>query len=175
MLVLVDGYNVTMRDPALAARSKQVQRDVLTQRLRALAGRIAPKGRVVVVFDARESIGASAESFGPVRVVFASDADSEIVRRAAAASGQVAVYTDDLRLRARLSQDVGRHVEYRDVSALFAAGRRGAGAGAARGSVAGHGGHAAGRLPHAGEERLPKDAEDITAELSELWLDDERE
>jgi len=159
MLVLVDGYNVTMRDPALAGRSKQGQRDALTERLRALSGRLARRGRVVVVFDARESLGASAESHGSVRVVYATDADSEIVRRAAAATGQVVVYTDDLRLRARLSQDVGRHLEYRDVSALFTGAGRGA----------------ADRLPHAGEERLPKGAKDITAELEELWLDGEKE
>lgn len=159
MLVLVDGYNVTMRDPALAGRSKQAQRDALTERLRALAGRIAPRGRVVCVFDARESLGASAESHGSVRVVYATDADTEIVTRASSATGRVVVYTDDLRLRARLSQDVGRHLEYRDVSALFAGASRGGGD----------------RPQHAGEERLPKGAKDITAELEELWLDDEKE
>ncbi len=168
MLVLVDGYNVTMRDPALADRPKQAQRDALTQRLRAIAGRVAPKGRVVVVFDARESLGASAESHGAVRVVYAADADTEIVRRAASAKGQVAVYTADMRLRARLSQDVGRHVEYRDISALFV----GAGAGRGRGPMSGRG---RARPPHAGETGLPKGAKDITAELEELWLDDDKE
>ncbi len=169
MLVLVDGYNVTMRDPALADRSKQAQREALTQRLRAIAGRIAPKGRVVVVFDARESLGASAESHGAVRVVYAADADTEIVRRAASATGQVAVYTADLRLRARLSQDVGRHVEYRDVSALFVGTRIGAGKGPGQSA-----GRSGARPPHAGEVGLPPGAKDITAELEELWLDDEK-
>ena len=159
MLVLVDGYNVAMRDPALASRSKQAQRDALTERLRSMSARIAPRGQVVIVFDARESLGSSAESFAGVRVVYASDADTEIVRCVTEARGQVVVYTDDLRLRARISQDVGRHVEYRDAAALFL----GAGRSAAK------------RQLIAGEEGSPRGAKDITAELSELWLDDEQE
>ncbi|MDZ4168623.1 MAG: NYN domain-containing protein [Coriobacteriia bacterium] len=160
MLILVDGYNVTMRDPALAGRSKQAQRDALSERLRSRASRLAPRGRIVVVFDARESIGASSETIGALQVAYAADADSEIVRRASGASGQVVVYTDDLRLRARISQDVGRHVEYRDVSALFVGAKPAPGK--RLGSIA-------------AEEGLPKGAKDITAELGELWLDENGE
>lgn len=164
MLVLVDGYNVTMRDPALAGRSKEIQRDALVEHLRRAATSIAGRGgRVVVVFDAHAALGSSSESSGPLTVVYAASADDEIVRRAEGAGQSVAVYTDDLRLRMRISQDVGRHVEYRDVASLMtrtAAGRPSGADGRSRGPEA--------------DKGLPRSArDDITAELEGLWLDDE--
>lgn len=162
MLILVDGYNVTMRDPALALRSKEAQRDALLERVRALAPTLHGRGaRAVVVFDAHDTWGHTSEDRGYARAVYATSADDEIVRRCSLAKGAVVVYTDDMRLRARISQDVGRHVEYRDVSALFA------------GTTGSRGGTTSGTVER--EDALPRDAKDITAELEELWLDGEGE
>lgn len=155
MLVLVDGYNITMRDPGFSTLSKQGQRDALVQHLRAQAPTLAPKGQVVVVFDAREYYGRSTEMFGPVKAAYAPDADDEIVRRCGAAKGSVIVYTDDMRLRMRISQDIGRHVEYRDASSLFASRRTPRNAG------------------DRSEQDLPSNAGDITRELADLWLDED--
>lgn len=167
MLILVDGYNVTMADPALVGRSKEAQRDALVERVRRVAPTLHGRGsRPVIVFDAHESWGTTSEALGSVRAVYAAVADDEIVRRCADARGNVVVYTNDLRLRARISQDVGRSVEYRDVSALFA------------GSRSGSGREPSGDRPQGGLERddaLPLDAGDITAELAERWLDKEEE
>jgi len=159
MLLLVDGYNVTMRDPATAGRTKEDQRELLVSRLRAHAQRLAPGGEVVVVFDARDSLGRVSGEERPVRVIFASDADDEIVRRCLLSKGRIVVVTDDLRLRARISQDVGRHVEYRDGA-----------------SVSGEALAATNGRPKRGVPRdvgLPRGANTITRELKDLWLDDD--
>lgn len=157
MLLLVDGYNVTMRDPATSGRSKEGQREELLARLRVHARRIAPGGMVVVVFDAHSALGRSSDSVGAVKAVYASDADDEIVRRCGGASGRVVVVTDDLRLRARISQDVGRHIEYRDGSSVSAE------------TIAGAPGSTR-EVPIVREAGLPPGANKITQELKELWL-----
>ncbi len=161
MLVLVDGYNVTMRDPATSGRSKETQREELLARLRVHAARVAPRGEIVVVFDAHDSLGISSGDTHPVREVFSASADDEIVRRCGRAKGQVVVVTDDLRLRARISQDVGRHVEYRDGSSVYAE------------TLAGASDKAPRKAPLARDEGLPRGANDITAELKDLWLTDD--
>ncbi len=161
MLFLVDGYNVTMRDPEVSALSKEGQRDVLVARLGTSGKAILGTGAIVVVFDARGNLGASSETVGAVKVVYAADADDEIVRRASAVKGQVTVVTDDMRLRARLSQDVGRHAAFRDAAVCFQAVKPAGRAG--RPQVARE------------DEGLPRGAKDITAELSELWLDEDNE
>lgn len=159
MIFLIDGYNVTMNDSATRGAEKEAQRDALVSRLRARGRELLGAGRITVVFDARESLGALAEDAGGVSVVYAPDADTEIVRRCAAAGEGVVVVTDDMRLRARISQDVGRRVEYRGASVVFDAAGRGQvrrrGAGIAR------------------ETGLPSGANEITEELKRLWLEGE--
>jgi len=156
---LVDGYNITMRDDSSSRLSKEDQREDLLRRLRQHAATLAPKGSIVVVFDAKAQLGRSSEGEGPVRAVYAASADDEIVRRCAQARGQVVVATDDLRLRARISQDIGRHIRFVDGVSLTADGlhtaRRKASGGVAR------------------EEGLPSGANKITEELKGLWLSEE--
>ncbi len=157
MLLLVDGYNVTMRDEAVAGWSKERQREDLLGRLRKHASRLAPKGEIVVVFDARGQIGISATGERPVRAVFAPDADDEIVRRCLQAVGQVSVATDDMRLRARLSQDVGRHVRFVDGVDLLDENL-------AEGTASCR---SQGRMRC--DEGLPRGADEITEELGRIW------
>lgn len=161
MLLLVDGYNVTMRDPHTASLTKQSQRASLVDRVRFAARTLAPRGSIVVVFDAREGLGISTEEAPPVKVVYAADADDEIVRRCSAAKGQITVVTDDMRLRARISQDVGRHVSFRSAEDLTTDGLK-----AARTAPKS-------RAEVAREDDLPHDAQAITDELKGLWLSDE--
>jgi len=162
MLLLVDGYNITMRDDSSSGLSKEDQREDLLGRLRVHAQQLAPKGSIVVVFDAKAQLGRSSEGEGKgsIRAVYAASADDEIVRRCAKASGQVVVATDDLRLRARISQDVGRHVRFVDGSSLSA---QGLGATRKKAST--------GRV--ARDEGLPSGANKITEELKGLWLSEE--
>lgn len=160
MLLLVDGYNVTMRDPATSGRSKESQREQLLARLGVHARQLAPGGAVVVVFDAHGSLGRSSEAVGAVKAVYADVADDEIVRRCCGATGRVVVVTDDLRMRARISQDVGRHVEYRDGSSVYA-------------ETIGGASRSSGTTPMARETGLPPGANKITEELKGLWLDED--
>jgi len=160
MLLLVDGYNVTMRDPATSGRSKEGQRDDLLARLRVHSGRLAAGGRIVVVFDAHAALGRSSSPDSTVREVYATDADDEIVRRCAAANGKIVVVTDDLRLRARISQDIGRQVEYRDASSVFA-------------ETLTASSRTSSRRPIARDVGLPSGANAITAELKDLWLNED--
>jgi len=160
MLLLVDGYNITMRDGATSGLAKEAQREALLGRLRAHAQTLAPKGSIVVVFDAHAQLGRSSEGSAPVRAVYAPDADDEIVRRCASAHGQVTVATDDMRLRARISQDVGRHVRFLSGSDLTAESLGSSSASRSAGRIA-------------REEGLPSGANKITEELKGLWLTDE--
>jgi predicted RNA-binding protein with PIN domain len=160
MLLLVDGYNVTMRDPATVSLSKEGQREALIARLRVHGGQFVPSGSIVVVFDAKSELGHSSEENGRVKAVYAAVADDEIVRRCTGTKGQITVVTDDLRLRARISQDVGRHIEFRDSATVFdGASQR------ARKSSPSH------RI--AREGGLPPGANKITEELKGLWLSEE--
>lgn len=161
MLILVDGYNVAMADPDTRDLDKESMREALVTRLACSGARMLGRGRITVVFDARDQLGVTTETRGTVAIVYAPDADTEIVRRAAAAA-QVAVVTNDLRLRARISQDVSRRVEYRDASAAFAAASR-------EGSPGGR----TKRAHVARESGLPKGHDGITAELAELWVDED--
>ena len=156
MLLLVDGYNVTMRDDATKALSKEQQRESLIARLAAHSRELAHGGKIVAVFDAHAQLGSSTENRGAVTVAYAADADTEIVRRAEKASGQVTVATDDLRLRARISQDVGRHVRFIDGVSLSQAG------------VGTTGKRKGGYVRR--DAGLPAGANEITQELKELWL-----
>lgn len=119
MLILVDGYNATMNSGLTASLSKEGQRDALVSILRVSGKRLLGTGSIVAVFDARDQLAPSSDAVGHIKVVYAPDADDEIVRRAARAGRQCTVVTDDNRLRARLSQDVGRHVRYVATAVLF--------------------------------------------------------
>lgn len=162
MLFLVDGYNVTMADPATRGLDKERQRDDLVRRLSTRSRLLLGTGDVVVVFDARGQLGLATEKVGGVLVVFAPDADTEIVRRASMARGQVTVVSNDRRLTARISQDVGRQVVYREASVAFHA----AAPDRTTGRRIDSGAH---------DEPAPRGAADITRELEAIWLDDDEE
>ena len=160
MLFLVDGYNVTRRDPATRSLQLESQRDALVARLRARGGDLLGSGRIVVVFDGEGGPGLSTGGDVPVEVVYAHErsADDEIVRIAAAAQGGVAVVSSDRGLVERVRTH-GRDAIAREASCCFdgarAAGRRGS-----RGTIA-------------REAGLPKGANAITRELKGIWLDND--
>ena len=71
MLFLVDGYNVTHRDPATAGLSLEQQRDALAARLRVRGRDLLGSGRIVVVFDGAGGPGLSTGGSVPVELVYA--------------------------------------------------------------------------------------------------------
>lgn len=152
MRFLVDGYNVTKRDPSTASLSLADQRVALVRRLAVRGADLLGTGEIVVVFDGVLGGGAD-ERQGAVRVRYTHGevADELIVRLAAPG---VTVVTSD--------GELARRVEAAGASVLGSecclearkAKRRG------------------GRYP-AGLAGLPKGANEITRELKKLWLDDE--
>lgn len=162
MLFLVDGYNVTRRDPATADMSLQEQRDALVARLRVRGADLLGSGRIVIVFDGRGEIGFESPDSAPVQIVYARErsADDEIVGIASAARMRVTLVSDDRELSARVHSAATAGAEVRDASVLFE-GARGARRARKRPSVARDAG-------------LPRGASKITRELKDLWLKDDQ-
>jgi predicted RNA-binding protein with PIN domain len=162
MLYLVDGYNVTHRDPATSALSLLEQREALVARLRTRGQDLLGRGRVVVVFDGQEGPGLSAGGGAPVEIVYAQgrSADDEIVRIAAKQTDSVVVVSSDRDLCDRVKAH-GARVETRDSSCCFEA------SGETRRRSA------RSRRSLARDAGLPRGANEITRELKDLWLEDE--
>ena len=163
MLYLVDGYNVTRRDPATGGLSLLDQRDALVARLRVRGRDLLGDGRIVVVFDGEDGPGLSTGGGVPVEIVYAHkrSADDEIVRIAAASKQPVVVVSSDRALGDRARERATVTVEVRESSTLYDA-ARGKARKKSRGSIARDAG-------------LPRGANAITRELKDLWLSDEDE
>lgn len=155
MRYLIDGYNVTMSDPATRGLSAEEQREALIGRLAVRGSAMLGAGTVTVIFDGRAADIATVR--GSVEVRFSGDesADDVIVRLAAAERVGVTVVTADRELSERV-RAAGR-ARVLGCEALFDAvhpERR------ARGRYA------------AASAGLPKGANKITEELKKLWLKD---
>jgi predicted RNA-binding protein with PIN domain len=161
MLYLVDGYNVTRRDPATAALSLEEQREALVARLRVRGDDLLGKGRIVVVFDGEGGPGMSTGGGVPVEVVYAHQhsADDEIVRVVSRSKVPVVVVSSDRALGARSRERATVAVEVREASSCFEASRP-MRRKKARGSIARDAG-------------LPRGANAITRELKDLWLSED--
>ena len=161
MLYLVDGYNVTKRDAATGGLSLLEQREALVARLRVRGRDLLGIGRIVVVFDGEGGPGLSSGGEVPVEIVYAHGrtADDEIVRIAGVAADGVVVVSSDRELAARVRGIAAGRVEVRESSGCFEA-ARGKPRPVARGSIARDAG-------------LPRNANAITRELKDLWLDEE--
>ncbi|MGV8082080.1 MAG: NYN domain-containing protein [Coriobacteriia bacterium] len=162
MLFLVDGYNVTLRDPATALLTLAEQRNALVSRLRVRGRSLLGSGRIVVVFDGKHGFGVSAAGAIPVEVVFSRGriADDEIVRIAKTAADRVVLISADRDLAARVAQHAPRGFEVRDPSVCFEAAK-------------GKSSKAAKRRNAARDSGQPKNANAITKELKDLWLSEE--
>ena len=154
MRFLVDGYNVTRRDPATAALPLADQRDALVARLAVRGADLLGRGEITVVFDGRSGGGADGRR-GGVHVRYSRDesADDLIARLADAAGAGLTVVTSDGGLASRVSRP---GVVVTDSGACFESRR-------AR--------RTRGRYP-ASTAGLPPGANKVTEELKRLWLND---
>ncbi|MDO8847437.1 MAG: NYN domain-containing protein [Coriobacteriia bacterium] len=152
MRYVVDGYNVTKRDPATARLSLEGQREALVARLAARGQGLLGSGPIVVVFDGVPDAGVGTFRRGSVEVRFSrlETADDLIVRLAE--GDGVTVVTSDTGLGIRVGA-FGARVLGSDV--CFE-GRAGKPSPRYRASSAG----------------LPPGANKVTEELKKLWLDD---
>jgi hypothetical protein len=155
MRFIVDGHNVTMRDPATRNLTTEEQRDALVRRLAVRGRQLLGAGAITVVFDGRTAD--APPSAGALEVRFSGEeiADDVIVRIATAGDG-VTVVTDDRGLGARV-RAANERARVLGCESLFEATapkrRRGA------------------RYP-ASTAGLPSGANRITEELKKLWLED---
>jgi predicted RNA-binding protein with PIN domain len=154
MRFLVDGYNVTRRDPATTELALADQREALVARLAVRGADLLGRGEITVVFDGRSGGGADARR-GPVEVRFSRDesADDLIARLADATQDGVTVVTSDGGLRSRVSRP-GVTLLGAEACAEGRKVRR-----------------SRGRYPASGAG-LPPGANKVTEELKRLWLDD---
>lgn len=154
MRFLVDGYNVTRRDPATRALALADQREALVARLAVRGADLLGRGTITVVFDGRSGGGADGRR-GPVEVRFSRDesADDLIARLSDATADGVTVVTSDGGLTARVSRP-GVTVIGAETCAEGRKARR-----------------SRGRYP-ASSAGLPPGANKVTEELKRLWLDD---
>lgn len=153
MRYLVDGYNVTKRDPATSRLTLEQQREALVARLAVRGGGLLGTGSITVVFDGVPEAGAGTSRRGAVEVRFSrlETADDLIVRMAA--GGDATVVTSDTGLAIRVGGE-GARVLGAEVCFEARTSKRGA------------------RYP-AGSVGLPPGANKVTEELKKLWLDDE--
>lgn len=153
MRYVVDGYNVTKRDPATSGLPLEAQREALVARLAVRGRDLLGPGEVTVVFDGAEGGGGEARR-GSVTVRYArGESADDVVVRLATGPG-VVVVTSDGGLARRVA---GPGVRVVGAESCFE-GR------AAR--------RTRGRYP-AGTVGLPPGANEITRELKDLWLTDE--
>jgi len=160
MLYLVDGYNVTKRDPATKGLSLRDQREALEARLRVRGRDLLGAGRIVVVFDGEGGPGLSTGGSVPVELVYAhsGSADDRIVAIAAKSTDSVTIVSADRELGERAKAQAGTRAQVRDPGTCFeSAGKGGARKNKARGGFA-------------RETGIPSGGNDITRELKDLWL-----
>lgn len=152
MRYLVDGYNVTKRDPATSRLSLEQQREALVARLATRGTGLLGPGPIMVVFDGVPDAGVGTFRRGPVEVRFSrlESADDLIARLAE--EGGVTVVTSDTGLAIR----VGAHGARVLSADVCFEGR----------AVKPHP-----RYP-ASSAGLPKGANKVTEELKKLWLDE---
>ncbi len=156
MQFIVDGHNVTMRDPATRSLGTEEQRDALVRRLAVRGRTLLGAGAITVVFDGRTDAAPPTAGALTVRFSAGESADDIIVRLVAAGGDGVTVVTDDRELATRVA-GANERVRVLGCEALF----EGARPKQRRG----------GRYP-AASAGLPKGANLITEELKKLWLKD---
>lgn len=151
MRFLVDGYNVTKRDPATARLTLEQQREALLARLATRGPDLLGAGPITVVFDGLPDAGVARSRRGPIEVRFSrlESADDMIVRLAE--GGDATVVTSDTGLAIRVGAHRAR-VLGADVC------------------FEGRGARRTSRYP-ASTAGLPSGANKVTEELKKLWLE----
>lgn len=148
MRILIDGYNVTMRDPATRDLAAGDQRVALARRLGARGRELLGAGTVTIVWDGRSD--GHGESSGPVTERYSGDVTADEMIVALAAPGDTVVTSD--REVAERAAARGAQVRAADVAFEAATGTRPK------------------RRPRAADAGLPQGANAITQELKDLWL-----
>lgn len=156
MRYLIDGYNVTMTDPATAGLPAAEQRAGLVRRLSARGAELLGGGTITVVFDGRPD--GTTVARGQVGVRFSADDEADDVIAGLATGPDVTVVTSDSALTRRVTAEGARVLPSATVFEAARPARR----------------RTKGRYP-AASAGLPRGANRITEELKSIWLTGEDE
>ncbi|TLM66245.1 MAG: hypothetical protein FDZ70_10585, partial [Actinobacteria bacterium] len=120
MLFLIDGYNVTLADPATRARHGDDQRLALLRRLGVCGREMLGAGRIVVVFDGGHLASDPVPAGVEVRYSLDREADQVIVDLTRdAPRGGVTLVTNDRGLADRVRAEAGASTRVLPSSTLF--------------------------------------------------------
>lgn len=158
MRYLIDGYNVTKRDPATRDLPLEEQRDTLERRLRVAARDVLGAGSYTIVWDASHGAGSTHRLDAPVGFTRMPTADDAIVSKVRSAKERIGVVTSDRELANRCRSAASCGVDVLPAERLFAE--------SAKRSGGAKGGK---RAPIPRDVGLPANAHAITRELKELW------
>lgn len=156
MRYLIDGYNVTMTDPATKSLPAEEQRAALVRRLAARGSGLLGGGTITVVFDGRPD--GTTVATGAVGVRFSADDSADDVIAGLATGRDVTVVTSDGALAGRVQAEGAQVLASAAVFEGAQAPKR----------------RTRGRYP-AASAGLPKGANRITEELKSIWLTDDEE
>lgn len=153
MRYLIDGYNVTRRDPFSTALGIAEQREALVARLAVRGADLLGAGQIIVVFDGVAGGGEDLRR-GPVSVRYSRDEEADDLIARLAVGGDTTVVTSDGGLASR-ARAAGARVASADVCFEGRMAKR------------------RGRRYLAATAGLPPGANKVTEELKKLWLNDE--
>jgi hypothetical protein len=151
MRFLIDGYNVTMCDPATRDLAAGEQRSALARRLGARGRELVGAAAITIVWDGRSD--GHGGSSGPVTERYSGDVTADEMIAALAGAGDTVVTSD----REVAERALARGAQVRDAAVVFEAAT----------------GTRPKRRPRAADTGLPSGANVITQELKDLWLKDE--
>ncbi|MGI6032524.1 MAG: NYN domain-containing protein [Coriobacteriales bacterium] len=120
MRYLIDGYNVTKRDPATCQLSLEAQREALEERMRTHARALIGTTDYLIVWDGAGGRGVVHGHDRKSAYTRLPTADDSIVERVRETSEKICVVTSDQGLRARCRSAARVRVEFKPSDALFA-------------------------------------------------------
>lgn len=159
MHYLVDGYNVTKRDPATKGLAIDEQRDAFERRLRATAARVLGSSSYTIIWDAAGGEGVVRPASDKVAYTRLPTADDAIVERVRCASERIGVITSDHELAERCRAVALYGVDVFPSDYLFAGS-------SLPGKTRGEGGR---KKPMPRDVGIPSNANEINRELKKLW------
>lgn len=159
MRYLIDGYNVTKRDPATRDLPLEEQRDELERRLRVRAASLLGSTSYTIVWDAAGGQGVVRPAGSDVAYTRMPTADDAIVERVRRASERVGVVTSDNELAGRCRAVALHGVEVIPSNRLFENASAPVRSKGARDK----------KRPMPRDVGIPANANEINRELKKLW------
>lgn len=155
MHYLIDGYNVTRRDPATKDLPLEKQRLELESRLRAKGSVFLGNATYTIVWDAAEGTGTTTAAHGKSEYTRMATADDAIVAKARRATERIGIVTSDNELANRCRSAAAHGADILPAERLFAHAKPKKGR--------------AKNVPLPRDIGIPPNANEINRELKKIW------